>query len=120
MLPDIFVLRTHSKCLKVLTGGSYKSGHEMVVRRSLKCHARKTCRQPVRWPVLHNPLPSSPGVSISVDYFGPLPTTARGNSDILHFTDHFSRRADMFTAVSSTELTDEETANILVDGFIPR
>ena len=34
--------------------------------------------------------------------------------------DHFSRRAEMFTAVSSTEFTDEGTANMLVNNFIPR
>ena len=65
------------------------------VRRCLKCQARKTSRQTVRWPVLPTPLPNSPGVAVSVDYFGPLPITARGNSYILLFTDRFSRRADM-------------------------
>ena len=52
------------------------------VRRCLKCQARKTSRQTVRWPVLPIPLPNSPGVAVSVDYFGPLPITARGNSYI--------------------------------------
>ena len=80
------------------------------VRRCLKCQARKTSRQTVRWPVLPIPLPNSPGVSVSVDYFGPLPTTARGNSYILLFTDRFSRRADMF-AVTTAEFTAEGTAN---------
>ena len=65
------------------------------VRRCLKCQARKTSRQTVRWPVLPIPLPNSPGVAVSVDYFGPLPITARGNSYILLFTDRFSRRADI-------------------------
>ena len=62
--------------------------------------------------------PNSPGVAVSVDYFGPLPTTARGNSYILLFTDRFSRRADMF-AVTTAEFTAEGTANILVNRFIP-
>ena len=65
------------------------------VRRCLKCQARKTSRQTVRWPVLPIPLPNSSGVAVSVDYFGPLPITARGNSYMLLFTDRFSRRADM-------------------------
>ena len=78
--------------------------------------ARKTSRQTVRWPVL--PLPNSPGVAVSVDYFGPLPITARGNSYILLFTDRFRRRADMF-AVTTAEFTAEGTANILVNRFIP-
>ena len=56
------------------------------IRRCLKCQARKTSRQTVRWPILPIPLPNSPGVSVIVDYFGPLPTTARENSYILLFT----------------------------------
>ena len=88
------------------------------VRRCLKYQARKTSRQTVRWPVLPIPLPNSHGVTVSVDYFGPLSTTARGNSYILVFTDRFSRRADMF-AVTTAELTAEGTANILVNRFIP-
>ena len=67
------------------------------VRRCLKCQARKTSRQTVRWPVLPTPLPNSPGIAVSVDYFGPLPITARGNSEVLLFTDRFSRRADMLS-----------------------
>ena len=88
------------------------------VRRCLKYQARKTSRQTVRWPVLFIPLPDSPGVSVSVDYFGPLSTTALGNSYILLFTDRFSRRADMF-AVTTAEVTAEGAANILVNRFIP-
>ena len=90
----------------------------MVVRRCLKCQARKTSRRTVRWSVLPIPLPNSSGVSVSVDYFGPLPITAQGNSYILLFTDRFSRRADMF-AVTTAEFTAEGTANILVNRFIP-
>ena len=60
------------------------------VRRCLKCQARKTSRQTVRWPVLPIPLPNSSGVAVSVDYFGPLPITARGNSYILLFTENFN------------------------------
>ena len=86
--------------------------------RCLKCQARKTSRQTVRWPVLPIPLPNSPGVAVSVDYFGPLPITARGNSYILLFTDRFSRRADMF-AVTTADFTAEGTANIVVNRFIP-
>ena len=88
------------------------------VRRCLKCQARKTSRQTVRWPILPIPLPNSPGVSVSVDYFGPLPTTARGNPYILLFTDRFSRRADMFV-VTTAEFRAEGTANILVNRDLP-
>ena len=58
--------------------------------------ARNTARQTIRWPILTIPLPSAPGVAIRVDYFGPLPTTPRGFSYILLFTDRFSRRANMY------------------------
>ena len=88
------------------------------VRRCLKCQARKTSRQTVRGQVLPIPLPNSPGFAVSVDYFGPLPTMARGNSYILHFTDRFSRRVDTF-AVTTSEFTAEGTANILINRFIP-
>ena len=88
------------------------------VRHCLKRQARKTSRQTVRWPILPIPLPNSPGVAVSVDYFGSLPITARGNAYILHFTYRFSRRADMF-AVTTAEFTAEGTANILVNRFIP-
>ena len=49
------------------------------VRRCLKCQVRKTSRQTVRWPAFPIPLHNSPGVAVSVDHFGPLPITARGN-----------------------------------------
>ena len=88
------------------------------VHRCLKCQARKTSRVTVGWPVLPVPLSNSHGVAVSVDYFGPLPITARGNSYILLFTDRFSRRADMF-AVTTAEFTAEGTANIVVNRFIP-
>ena len=88
------------------------------VRRCLKCKARKTSRQTIRWPTLSIPLPNSPGISVSIDYFGPLPITARGNSYILLFTDRFSRRPDMFAATAA-EFTAEGTANVLVNRFIP-
>ena len=88
------------------------------MRRCLKCQARKTSRQTILWPTLSIPLVNSPGISVSVDYFGPLPITARGNSYILLFTDRFSRRADMF-AVTAAEFTAEGTTDILVNRFIP-
>ena len=64
------------------------------------------------------PLPTGPGVAVSVDCFGPLPVTPRGNTYILLFTDRFSRRADMFP-VTAAEFTAEGTANILVNQCIP-
>ena len=88
------------------------------VRRCLKCQARKTSRQTIRWPTLFIRLPNGPGISVSVDYFRPLPITARGNSYILLFTDRFGRRADMF-AVTAAEFTAKGTSNILVNRFIP-
>ena len=82
------------------------------VRRCFKCQARKTSSKTVRWPLLPIPLPNSPGVAVSVDYFGPLPITTRRNSYILLFTDRFSRRADMF-AVTTAKFTAEGTASSL-------
>ena len=65
----------------------------------------------VRWPVISTPLPEGPGIAVSVDYFGPLSVTPRGNTYILLFTDRFSRRADMY-AVTAAEFTAEGTPNI--------
>ena len=64
------------------------------------------------------PLPERPGVAVSVDYFGPLPVTPRGNIYILLLTDRFSRWADMFP-VTADEFIAEGTANILVKQYIP-
>ena len=88
------------------------------LRHCLKFQARKTPRLTVRWPIISMPLPEDPGVAVSVDYFGPLPVTPRGNTYILLFTDRFSRRADMFP-VTAAEFTAESTANILVNRYIP-
>ena len=87
------------------------------IRRCLKCQARKTSRQTIRWPTLSMPLPNSPGITVSVDYFGPLPLTPRGNLYILLFTDRFSRRADMY-AVTAANFTAAGTADILIDQYI--
>ena len=88
------------------------------LRHCLKCQARKTPRLTVRWPIISIPLPEGPGIAISVDYFGPLPVTSRGNTYILLITDRFSRRADMFI-VTAAELSAEGTANMLVNKYIP-
>ena len=87
----------------------------------LKCQALKTSRLTVRWPIISMPLPEGPGIAVSVDCFGPLPVTSRGNAYILVFNDRFSRRADMFalTAAEFTEFTAEGTANILINRCIP-
>ena len=53
------------------------------LRHCLKCQARKTPRLTVRWPIISMPLPEGLGVAISVDYFGPVPVTPRGNTYIL-------------------------------------
>ena len=79
------------------------------LRHCLKSQARKTPRTTVRWPSISMPLPKGPGVAVSVDYFGPLPVTPRGNTYTLLFTDRFSRRADMFP-VTAAEVTAEGTA----------
>ena len=111
------VMRTLEMLERFYWWGGMEACTKWWVRRCLKCQARTTSRQTVRWSVLPIPLPNSPGVAVS-DYFGPLPITARGNSCILLFTDRFSRRADMF-AVTTAEFTAEGAANILVNHFIP-
>ena len=87
------------------------------LRHCLKCQAWKTPRLTVRWPIILMPPPEGPGVAISVDHFGPLPVTPRGNTYILLFTDRFSRRADTFP-VTAAEFTAEGTANGLVNQYV--
>ena len=84
----------------------------------LKCQARKTSRLTVHWPIISMPLPEGPGISVSVDYWGPHPVTSRDKTYILLFIDRFCRRADMF-AVTAAEFTAEGTANILSTGIFP-
>ena len=88
------------------------------LRHCLKCQARKTLRHTIRWSTLSLPLPNGPGILFSVDYSGPLSLTLRGNACILLFTDHFSRRADMY-ATTEAHFTTSGTADILVDRYIP-
>ena len=64
------------------------------------------------------PLPEGPSTPVSVDYFGSLLTTPRGNTYILLFADGFSCRADMY-AVTAAEFTAEGTANIVINRYIP-
>ena len=68
--------------------------------------------------MINIPLPSGPGEAISLDYFGPLPTTSDGRKHILLITDRFSRRAAMY-AVTATEFSAAGTADILVNDCIP-
>ena len=89
------------------------------IRRCFKCQARKAPRKSVRWPVISIPLPNGPGEAISLDYFGPLPTTSNGCKHILLITDRFSRRASMY-AVTASEFTAAGTADILVNDHIPK
>ena len=77
----------------------------------LKCQARKTSRLTVRWPIISMPLP---GIAVSVDYFGLLPVTPRGNTQILLFTDRFNHRADMY-AVTASGFTAESTTDVLIN-----
>ena len=90
----------------------------MVASPLLEVPSSENPRLTVRWPIISMPLLKGPGVAISVDYFGPLPITPRGNTYILLITDRFSRRADMFP-VTAGEFTAEGTANILVNKYIP-
>ena len=102
----------------LLLVGRYGSLHQMVGTTLPQVPGTKTSRQTIRWLTLSILLPNSAGIPVGVDYFGPLPITARGNSFTALFTDRFSRLADMF-AITAVELTAEGTANILVNRFIP-
>ena len=53
------------------------------IHRCIKSQARKTSSQTIRWPTLSLPFPNGPGITVSVDYFGPIPLKSRGNSYVL-------------------------------------
>ena len=57
--------------------------HPVVASPLLEVPSAETPRLTVRWPIITMPLPEGPGVAVSVDYFGPLPATPRGNTYIL-------------------------------------
>ncbi|CAB1111268.1 unnamed protein product [Ectocarpus sp. CCAP 1310/34] len=63
--------------------------------------------------------PEGPGTVAGVDFFRPLPVTAKGNSYFLLFTDRFSRRADM-SAVTAAEFTARGTAHIFVNQYMTK
>ena len=88
------------------------------IRHWLKCRARKTTRMIMRWPIISMPLPKGLRVAVGVDYFGPLPVTPRSNTYVLSFTNRSSRRSDSFP-VAPAGITEEGTANILVNQYIP-
>ena len=89
----------------------------MWVRRCLKCQARKTSRQINRWPTLSIPLPDSPGVSVSVDYFGPCD---HGSRKFLRSPLHGPLQpAGEYVCCHRRKFTDESTAKIFVNRFIP-
>ena len=80
------------------------------------CQARKYPRRMDRWPVINISQPDGPGEAMSLDYFGPLPTTSSGNKYILLITDRFSRRSAMYS-VSASEFSALGTANSLVNDY---
>lgn len=83
----------------------------------LQCQAHKTSRQTLRWPTLSLPLPKGLSMTVSIDCFGPLPTTPHGNIYILVFADRFSRRVDLYAA-HTDQFTAKGTADIFVDLYI--
>lgn len=84
----------------------------------LKCQARKTSSQAIRWPTLCLPLPNALGILVRVDYVGALVIIPRGNAYIPLFTDRFSRRDDMYTTTEA-EITPSDTPDILTDRYVP-
>ena len=108
---------THTQNARtLLLVGRCRSVHQMVGTALPQVSSTENISPNHCWPTVSMHLPNSPGISVSVDYFGPLPITTRGNSYILLFTDRFSRGADIF-AVTATEFTAERVANILVNRF---
>ena len=89
----------------------------MVASPLHKMPSTENPRPTIRWPIISMPLPEDPGIAGSVDYYGPLPVTQRGNTYILVFTDRFSRQTDMHP-VTAAEFTMEGTINILVNQYI--
>ena len=73
--------------------------HPVAASPLLEVPSAETPWLTVRWPIISMPLAEAPAVAISVNCFGPLPVTPRGNTSILLITDRFIRRADMFLSL---------------------
>ena len=89
------------------------------VRRCYACHARKSPRHTVLWPLISLPLPSQPGQMVSFDLLGPLPRTEKGSTYIFLTVDLFSRHAEAY-AMAKEQKTAEGYADLLVHDYIPR
>ena len=87
------------------------------LRHCLNGQARHTSRLTVRWPVISMPFPEGPGIAVSVDYVGPLPVTHRGNTYILFLL--IVSAAEPACAVTYAESTAQDTANVLINRYIP-
>lgn len=59
--------------------------------------ARKSPRREICRPVINIPLRDCSGETISLDCFGPSPSTRSAKNEIFLFTDRFSRRAVIYT-----------------------
>lgn len=70
-------------------------------------------------PARPSPLPNSPGISASIDYFGPLLTMTRGNPDILLFRDRLSHNTGMFI-VSAVESNSRRHCQYPHPPFCPK
>lgn len=103
----ICVTRSLDKCLQFSTRGLI---WKLARNCCLKHQARKTSRQTIQWPAPPPTSANSPGVSIRVDYPWPLPTTTRGNSCILLFTDRLIRLEDMLAPTAA-----EAASNTVAD-----
>ncbi|CAB1107844.1 unnamed protein product [Ectocarpus sp. CCAP 1310/34] len=103
------------------TGLGNNSGRASVWWLCVFCLAVLPAHPPPDLLTLRAPLrsPRGSGTVVGVDFFGPLPVTAKGNSYILLFIDRFSRRADMF-AVTAAEFTAKGTAHIFVNQYMTK
>ena len=111
---QLVVPRTLIKRVKKLVHSDVFAGHSGVdrtikrseqmfywrgMRRDLEkfvreCNVCERLRNPRRAPLCEPYQTTAPGQMIAMDIVGPLPRTARGNTHLLTFVDHFSRYAE--------------------------
>lgn len=99
----------------IKTNYYWKNLYSDVQNYILSCHECVGYKSPNKLapvPLQRNYIPCRPGELVSLDYVGKLPTTAKGNSYILVFIDHFTKFMRLY---ATSNMTAETTADKLYE-----
>ena len=88
---------------------------EIFVKTCEKCQRYKHHRQAVPW--LSTPIPLKPFEDVSIDIVGPVPSSRRGNREILVIQDRLTRWIEF---VPLSDMTAQTVARALLNSWICR